>query len=54
MKGTKEKEDLMPLFVFLKKFENTGNLSSLGPGRAKRLNCIQGSVEKSKQGRDYT
>ena len=39
---------------FFFKVENTGNVSSLGPGRAKRLNRIQGSVEKSKQGRDYT
>lgn len=54
MKGTKEKEDLMLLFLFFFKVENTGNVSSLGPGRAKRLNRIQGSVEKSKQGRDYT
>ena len=54
MKG--QMENQCPLFLKKKKkVKNTGNVSSLRPGRAEtQLNRVQASVEKSKQGRDYT
>ena len=51
-KGKGRHNAFISFFFFKLKIQEM--VSSLGPGRAKRLNRIQGSVEKSKQGRDYT